>query len=325
VKQGASNSFSFIEPMMALPVRDLPVGDWIYEMKIDGYRALAFKADQEVRLVSRNRNSFNDDYPLLIDSLKSLKPKSFTIDGEIAALDEHGKPSFQLLQSYGSHKRIPLVYYAFDLLRLEGSDLRSRPLLERRELLAKLLKKAPENIKFSEQLQGSKEELLQVARQFKLEGLTAKRPNSLYESGRRSGAWVKVKLTQQQEFVIGGYTPPEGARKYFGALLVGYYSTGGLLFAGRVGTGYSEKALAALYDGLRKINRTTCPFVNLPERKPGRWGLGITPAVMKRCHWVEPLLVAQIKFTEWTSDDQLRQPVFLGLRTDKGPKDVIRE
>ena len=310
---------------MALPVRELPVGDWIYEMKIDGYRALAFKADQEVRLISRNRNSFNSDYPLLIDSLKLLKPKSFTIDGEIAALDEHGRPSFQLLQSYGSHKRTPLVYYAFDLLRLEGSDLRSRPLLERRELLAKLLKKAPENIKFSEQLQGSKEELLQVARQFKLEGLTAKRPNSLYESGRRSGAWFKVKLTQEQEFVIGGYTPPEGARKYFGALLVGYYGTGALLFAGRVGTGFSEKALAALYDGLQKSKRSTCPFVNLPERKPGRWGLGITPAVMKRCHWVEPLLVAQIKFTEWTSDDQLRQPVFLGLRTDKDPKDVVRE
>jgi bifunctional non-homologous end joining protein LigD len=325
VKQGASNSFSFIEPMMALPVRELPVGDWIYEMKIDGYRALAFKADQEVRLISRNRNSFNSDYPLLIDSLKLLKPKSFTIDGEIAALDEHGRPSFQLLQSYGSHKRTPLVYYAFDLLRLEGSDLRSRPLLERRELLAKLLKKAPENIKFSEQLQGSKEELLQVARQFKLEGLTAKRPNSLYESGRRSGAWFKVKLTQEQEFVIGGYTPPEGARKYFGALLVGYYGTGALLFAGRVGTGFSEKALAALYDGLQKIKRSTCPFVNLPERKPGRWGLGITPAVMKRCHWVEPLLVAQIKFTEWTSDDQLRQPVFLGLRTDKDSKDAVRE
>jgi bifunctional non-homologous end joining protein LigD len=217
-------------------------------MKIDGYRALAFKADQEVRLVSRNRNSFNDDYPLLIDSLKSLKPKSFIVDGEVAALDEDGRPSFQLLQSYGAHKRTPLVYYTFNLLSLEGSDLRSRPLIERRELLAKLLKKAPENIKFSEQLRGSREELLQVARQFKLEGLTAKRANSLYESGRRSGAWVKVKLTQEQEFVIGGYTPPEGSRKYFGSLLFGYYGTGGLLFAGRVGDRILRKSLG---DSLR--------------------------------------------------------------------------
>jgi bifunctional non-homologous end joining protein LigD len=325
VKQGATNSFSFIEPMMALPVRELPIGDWIYEMKVDGYRALAFKADQEVRLVSRNRNSFNNDYPLIIDALKSLKTKNFTIDGEIAALDEHGRPSFQLLQSYGSHKHTPLVYYAFDLLSLDGSDLRSRPLIERRELLAKLLKKAPENIKFSEELQGTREELLRVARQFQLEGLTAKRPDSLYEPSRRSGAWVKIKLTRAQEFVIGGYTPPEGGRKYFGALLVGYYGPPGLLFAGRVGTGFSERALANLHEGMQKIRRASCPFVNPPERKPGTWGLGITPAVMKRCHWVEPLLVAQIKFTEWTSDDQLRQPVFLGLRSDKDPKEVVRE
>ena len=203
--------------------------------------------------------------------------------------------------------------------------MRSRPLVERRKLLAKVLKKALDNIRFSEELRGTREELLQVARQFQLEGLIAKKADSIYEAGRRSGAWVKVKLTRAQEFVIGGYTPPEGSRKYFGALLVGYYGPDGLLFAGRVGTGFSEKALAALYEGMQKIKRSTCPFVNLPEKKPGRWGLGITPTVMKRCHWVEPVLVAQIKFTEWTSDDQLRQPVFLGLRTDKMAKDVVRE
>jgi bifunctional non-homologous end joining protein LigD len=260
----------------------------------------------------------------LVDALKSLKG-DFIIDGEITALDQNGRSSFQLLQSYGLRKEIPLVYYAFDLLSLDGTDWRSRPLVERRKLLVKLLKKAPENIKFSEDLDASRDELLQVARQFKLEGLTAKRPNSLYESGRRSGAWVKVKLTQEQEFVIGGCTPPEGGRKYFGALLVGYYGSGELLFAGRVGTGFSEQDLEALYKGLQKIIRPTCPFVNLPEKTRGRWGMGITPAVMKRCDWVEPLLVAQIKFTEWTSDDQLRQPVFLGLRSDKDPKDVVRE
>jgi len=211
------------------------------------------------------------------------------------------------------------------VMSLERTDLRSRPLVERRELLAKLLKKAPENIKFSEELQGTREDLLQVARQFQLEGLVAKRRDSLYQSGRRSGAWVKVKITQQQEFVVGGYTPPERSRKYFGALLVGYYGKEGLLFAGRVGTGFSEKTLATLYEGMQKIRRASCPFVNLPEKGPGRWRQGITPAVMKRCAWVEPVLVAQIKFTEWTSDDQLRQPVFLGLRTDKSPREVVRE
>jgi bifunctional non-homologous end joining protein LigD len=179
--------------------------------------------------------------------------------------------------------------------------LRSRPLVERRKLLAKLLKKAPDNIRFSEELQGTREELLQVARQFQLEGLIAKRPDSVYESGQRSGAWVKVKLTQAQESVIGGYTPAEGSRMYFGSLLVGYYDSSGLLLAGRVGTGFSEKALATLYGGLQKIRRTTCPFVNLPEKRPGHWAQGITPAVMKRCSWVEPVLVAQVKFTEWAS------------------------
>jgi bifunctional non-homologous end joining protein LigD len=311
--------------MMALLVRELPVGNWLYEMKFDGYRALAFKEGSEVRLLSRNRTLFNDNYPRLVDSLKALKPKSFTLDGEVAALDQQGRSSFQLLQSYGIRTGIPLVYYAFDLLNLDGTDLRSRPLIERRELLAKLLKQAPENIKFSEELKGTKEELLWVARQFHLEGLVAKRRGSTYEAGRRSGAWVKVKLTQEQEFVIGGYTPPEGSRKYFGALLVGYHNPEGFLFAGRVGTGFSERALEALYDGLQKIRRATCPFVNLPERKPGRWGLGITPTVMKRCIWVEPLRVAQVKFTEWTTDGQLRQPVFQRLRSDKDPKEIVRE
>jgi bifunctional non-homologous end joining protein LigD len=262
-------AINFIEPMKALRVRELPTGNWLYEMKFDGYRALAFKAGAEVRLLSRNRTLFNDNYPVLVDALKSLKAKNFIIDGEIAALDQHGRSSFQLLQSYGIRKQIPLVYYAFDLLSLDGTDLRSRPLIERRQLLAKLLKKAPDNIRFSEELQGSREELLQVARQFQLEGLVAKRPDSLYEPGQRSGAWVKVKLTQQQEFVIGDYTPREGSRMYFGSLLVGYYGSDGLLFAGRVGTGFSEKALAMLYGGLQKIKRTTCPFVNLPEKDQG--------------------------------------------------------
>jgi bifunctional non-homologous end joining protein LigD len=326
MKQDTTANLSFIEPMNALQVRELPVGNWIYELKFDGYRALAFKADKEVRLVSRNRTVFNNDYPQLIDSLKLLTAKAATIDGEIAALDQNGKSSFQLLQSYGKTKQTPLVYYAFDLLFLDGTDLRSRPLTERRKLLANLLKKAPDNIRFSGELRGAGDEVLRVARQFGLEGLIAKRPDSRYESGRRSRSWVKVKLTHQQEFVVGGYTLPDGGRKYFGALLVGYNgSAGRLLYAGRVGSGFSERALAELYKGLQTIRHATCPFVNLPEKRPGRWGLGITSSVMKQCEWVEPVLVAQVKFTEWTSDEQLRQPVFLGLRTDKQAKDVVRE
>ena len=253
-----------------------------------------------VRLVSRNRTNFRDDYPQLIDILKLLTAKEVIIDGEIAALDPNGKTSFQLLQSYGVRKNIPLVYYAFDLLLLEKTDLRSRPLIERRKLLAKALKKAPDNIRFSEELRGTREELLQVAHQFQLEGLIAKRPDSIYEPGRRSGAWVKVELTQQQEFVIGSYTPPEGSRKYFGALLVGYNSADGLLFAGRVSTGFSEKrwqrcTMACRRSSVRPVRSSTC--------------LRKDQGVVYR---VDP----------GRSDPATGLP---GLRTDKQPKDIGRE
>jgi bifunctional non-homologous end joining protein LigD len=213
MRNGAAGNF--VEPMKALRVRELPVGNWLYELKFDGYRALALKARKEVRLLSRNRTNFNNDYPRLIEALELLRAKNVVIDGEIAVLDQNGKSSFGLLQSYKTANESPLVYYAFDLLFLEGTDLRSRPLIERRKLLAKLLKNAPDSIRFSEELRGEKEKLLQVVRQFGLEGLVAKRPDSVYESGRRSGAWVKFKITKSQEFVIGGYTQPEGSRKYF--------------------------------------------------------------------------------------------------------------
>jgi bifunctional non-homologous end joining protein LigD len=309
--------------MKALPVEKLPDGDWLYEIKFDGYRALAFKDGKDVRLVSRNNKEFN--YPQLVDALKSLLAKHVVLDGEIAALDEKGRSSFQLLQIFKSSGGVPLVYYAFDLLSLEGKDLRDQPLSARRKLLANLLKNPPENIRLSDELRGSKEELLRVAQQFGLEGLVAKKINSVYESDRRSGAWVKFKITKAQEFVIGGYTLPEGGRKYFGSLLVGYQGPKGLLFAGRVGTGFSDKVLANLYGKFQKLRQRSCPFVNLPEKSKGRWGLGITPAVMKRCHWIKPVLIAQVKFTEWTLDEQLRQPVFLGLRTDKEATEVVRE
>jgi bifunctional non-homologous end joining protein LigD len=315
--------FSFIEPMKALPVDKLPEGDWLYEIKHDGYRALTFKDGQDVRLVSRNKKAF--DYPQLIDALRKLPADRVILDGEIAALDEKGRSSFQLLQLFKRSGDVPLVYYVFDLLSLEGKDLRDQPLSDRRKALANVLKNTPDYIRLSDELRGSKDELVRVAKEFRLEGLVAKRKTSVYESGRRSGAWVKFKITKAQEFVIGGYTLPEGARGHFGSLLVGYYSPEGLRFAGRVGTGFSDKVLANLYVKFQKLRQPDCPFINLPEKSKGRWGLGITPAMMKRCHWLKPVLVAQVKFTEWTHDDQLRQPVFLGLRTDKEAKEVVRE
>jgi len=183
---------SFIEPMKALPVEKLPEGDWLYEIKFDGYRALAFKNGKDVRLISRNKKAF--DYPQLVASLKLLPADHVILDGEIAALDEKGRSSFQLLQIFKSSGNVPLVYFAFDLLFLDGKDLGEQRLSARRKLLAKLVEKAPENIRFSGELRGSRDELLRVAQEFGLEGLVAKRPNSLYESGRRSGAWVNSRL-----------------------------------------------------------------------------------------------------------------------------------
>jgi bifunctional non-homologous end joining protein LigD len=209
---------------------------------------------------------------------------------------------------------------------LGGTDLRSRTLIERRKQLAKLLKNAPPKIRFSEELRGEKDQLLKVARKFQLEGLTAKRPDSIYESGRRSGAWRKVKLTNQQEFVIGGYTLPEGSRKYFGALLVGYYCSGGLLYAGRVGTGFSEAALETLYGGFQKITRATCPFANLPEKSKGRWGLGINPAVMNVVSGSSRFWWPRSSSPSGPATISCDSPSYhLGLRTDKPAKDVVRE
>ena len=205
--------------MKALPDEKLPEDDFVYEIKFEGYRVLAFKDGKDVRLISRNKKAF--DYPQLLNALKKLPADRAILDGEIAALDEEGRSSFQLLQMFKSSRDVPLVYYAFDLLSLEGKDLRSQPLIARRKLLANLLKKPPENIRLSDELRGSKDDLLRVAQEFGLEGLVAKRQNSVYESGRRSGAWVKFKITKTQEFVIGGYTLPEGSRSHFGSLLGG--------------------------------------------------------------------------------------------------------
>jgi bifunctional non-homologous end joining protein LigD len=211
------------------------------------------------------------------------------------------------------------------LLQLNGEKLMDRPLLERRERLAEILRKAPETIRYSDSLGSDAKQLLIQARKLNLEGLIGKRTDSVYEPGKRTGAWVKLKLQKEQEFVIGGYTDPEGSRPHLGALLVGVQQKGKLIYAGKVGTGFNRKLLQSLHSAFKKIRRDTCPFTNLPEKSGGRWRQGITLAEMRRCHWVEPKMVCQIKFGEWTRDDRLRQPVFLGLREDKDASEAVRE
>jgi len=316
----------FIEPMKALLVDAPPAGDWIYEIKFDGFRAMAFRDRRGVRLLSRNNKDFAKKFPDVVAAVAALPVDDAVIDGEIVALDDKGRSSFQLLQAYEmGEERPPLFFYAFDLLQLNGRDLRELSLTERKAELQRLLQEEDGMVRFSVSLGSDAEALLQQARELGLEGLIGKRPDSTYEAGARSGAWVKLKLHQEQEFVIGGYTPPGGSRTHFGALLVGYYQGAKLMFAGKVGTGFDRKRLAALHAQFAKIARTSCPFANLPEKRSGRYGQGVTAAEMRRCHWLEPKLVAQIRFAEWTRDDRLRQPVFLGLREDKAAKDVVRE
>jgi bifunctional non-homologous end joining protein LigD len=316
----------FVEPMKAKLVERMPPGHWIYEIKFDGFRALALRGGSEARLLSRNEKDLGGKFNEVMDAVSTLEVKDAIIDGEVVALDEKGRSSFQLLQAFEmGQERPPLFYYAFDLLRLNGKDLLHLPVEERKAKLEGLLKDSPAVIRYSESIEDADEDLLEKARELGVEGLIGKRVGSRYEAGKRSGAWIKIKIQQQQEFVIGGYTEPEGARQYLGSILVGVYEEGKLHFVGKVGTGFSEELLRTLHSKFKKIGRDDCPFVNLPEKRSGRYGQGVTPAEMKRCHWVEPTFVCQIKFAEWTRDDRLRQPVFLGLREDKEAKEVVRE
>jgi bifunctional non-homologous end joining protein LigD len=234
--------------------------------------------------------------------------------------------SFQLLQGFDTgQEKPPIVYYAFDLLQLNGKDHQGLPIEERKAKREELLKKPPGVIRYSASFTKDIPELLNRTRELELEGLIGKRAGSKYEAGRRTGTWIKIKLHLEQEFIIGGYTEPEGSRKHFGALVVGFYEGKKLKFAGRVGTGFSDKLLSTLYSELSKIMIEKCPFYNLPAAGRNRWDQGLSAAEMRRCHWVRPVMVCQIKFTEWTRDDRLRQPVFLGIREDKNANEVVRE
>lgn len=265
-------------------------------------------------------------FPEVKDAIAALAVHDAVIDGEIVALDDKGRSSFQLLQGFDMGLvRPPIFFYAFDLLRLNGKDLQNLPIEERKANLERLLKKPRGVIRYSVSFTKKIKELLSRAHELGLEGLVGKRSGSRYEAGKRTGAWVKIKPYQEQEFVIGGYTEPEGSRKFFGALLVGFYEGKNLKFAGRVGTGFSEKLLRSLFDDLQTIRAESCPFSNLPAPGRNRWDQGIRRRGEKRCRWVKPAVVCRVKYTEWTRDDRLRQPLFLGIKEDKNPNEVVRE
>src|SRR5207248_3843187 len=248
-------------------------------------------------------------------------------DGEVVALDEQGRSSFQLLQAREMEgRKSPIYFYVFDLLQLDGKSLVFVPLEERKNVLEKLCASGGDpRIRYSGAIGGDPEHLLREVQHRGLEGIIGKLRDSVYEPDRRSGAWIKLKCVNEQEFVVGGYTPPQGARKYFGAILVGYYDGDDLVFAGKVGTGFTAKSLARLRKKFQGERRADCPFVDLPSKQNGEWVLGITPSMMKKMRWTNPKFVAEIKLAEWTRDTKLRAPVFVGLREDKKPIDVTRE
>jgi len=317
----------FIEPMKARLVDEPPKhGDWLYELKFDGIRAMAIKNDRKVSLVSRNGNKLDGRFPEIVEAVKNLPVREYVIDGEVVALDEDGRSSFQLLQGLEMEgRKAPLRFYVFDLLQLDGKTLLGLPLEQRKQVLAKICENVGDPIRYSGEISGDVKSLLAEVKRRGLEGLIGKQRNSVYEPGRRSGTWIKLKCVNEQEFVIGGYTPPAGSRKYFGAILVGYYEIGKLRFAGKVGSGFTEKSLSMLHKKFRGEEHDDCPFVDLPSKQGGEWVQGITPSMMKKMHWVNPKFVAEIKFAEWTRDQKLRQPVFLGMREDKAATVIKRE
>ncbi len=294
---------------------------WLYQLKLDGYRAIAFRSAGKVHLRSRNDKDFAKRYPEIVKGLAGL-PDETVIDGEVVALDDAGRPSFNRLQNYGSAPG-PVVFFVFDLMVLTGKDVRSVPLLARRALLEKkILPKLKEPVRYATELEASLPDLIAAVKTHGFEGLVAKRRDSRYEPGLRSGAWRKMRVNAGQEFVISGYTV---GTTTFDALVFGYYEGDRLIYTARTRNGFTPASRAALFRKLRPLEIPTCPFANLPELKSGRWGQGLTAAKMKDCRWVRPVLVGQFEFLEWTGENHLRHTKFVGLREDKPAREVRRE
>jgi len=309
----------FIEPMLAKSVTELPHDRraWIYEVKVDGYRCLVGKDQSAVKLWSRRGNLFNQDFPGLARACAAL-PADTLVDGEVIALDQQGRMSFNLLQHRRSQASA-IRFYAFDLLVYKGHSTINLEISERHDLLAQALANVDGDVQLMQRFETVPAELIRAAKRLGFEGIIAKRRDSLYEPGKRSGAWVKYKINQGQEFVIGGYTPGHP----FDAVIVGYYRDGQLIYAAKVRNGFVPRIRREVAKRLKALETEVCPFANLPEKKRTAWAL--TKEEMKKCVWIRPELVAQIEFTEWTPDGHLRLATFAGLREDKTAQEVVRE
>ena len=300
-------------------MKKLPSGShWTYEVKLDGFRIEAVRGEDSVRLYSKNGKLLTSQFFQVSLELEKL-PAETVLDGELVALDDSGVPRFNLLQNYRSGNA-HLMYFVFDVLVHKGNDVTKLALSVRRDLLRSILKRGQyvDLAAWSDDLAA----LEQFVRTHGLEGVVAKRRNSPYESGRRSGCWVKLRYKCGQEFVVGGYTP---SRLGVDALLVGFYSGSELRFAGSVRAGFNPPMRRSVHDQIKGLETGKCPFVNLPDKRLGTWGQGITAEKMKECVWLKPAMVAEIEFAEWTPDDRLRHASFVGLRTDKKPRHVVKE
>jgi len=311
---------AFIEPMECLAVSKLPdAANWIWEIKIDGYRAIAVKSDDTVNLFSRTKKSFDSKFPHIADALADL-PSGTVVDGEAVAIDENGRPNFNLLQSFRtSASRIQ--YYVFDVVCLRNRDTTKLPLIKRRELL-KTLSLKDKRIKIVDYVEAEPAELLRAVREQKLEGIVGKRKDSLYEPGTRTGAWIKHRVNRGQEFVVGGYFPgPHG----FDSLIVGYYDAGKLMYVARTRNGFVPASRRHVFSKLKSLVTETCPFANLPDKRKSRFGEELNAEKMKKAVWLKPEVVVEIEFLEWTEADRLRHSTFVRVREDKPAREVIKE
>ena len=312
---------SFVEPMDCLSVSKLPEGlEWIWEIKFDGYRALAVKSGNGVTLFSRRRKSLNRQFPYIVEALADL-PAGTVVDGELVAIDERGRPDFNLLQNFRAEAS-RIQYYIFDLLCWKDRDLTRVPLVERRALLKSVVVIREKRIRIAEYFEAAPKDLLAAVREQELEGIIGKRKDSVYQPGKRSGVWVKYRVNCGQEFVIGGYFPgPHG----FDSLIVGYYDREKLMYVARTRNGFVPASRRQVFSKLKHLVTPACPFVNLPETRKSRFGEELNAEKMKKAVWLMPEAIAQIEFLEWTGADRLRHSKFVGLREDKNPRDVVKE
>ncbi|HUR11369.1 MAG TPA: DNA ligase D, partial [Flavitalea sp.] len=311
-----------IKPMLAtLVTNPLDEPGWIYEIKWDGYRALSYLQNGEVEIRSRNNKSFNEKFYPVLEALKQWKVNA-VVDGEIVVVNEKGIPDFSNLQEWRSEADGQLAYYVFDLLWLDGKNLMNLPLINRKEMLASLLPAHPA-IQLSRNVDTKGKEFYDLVASMDLEGIIAKKADSLYLPDTRSKEWLKIKTEKRHEAVIGGYTVNENTTKKFSALLLGLYEEGEFKFIGPVGTGFSLKTQDAILSKLKPLKTNECPFPYVPEfNKPSRFRPNPPKASVT---WVKPQLVAEISYREMNKDGILRHPSFKGLREDKNPQEVVRE